>query len=71
MQLAGKWARKGKRKYHSARKIPPSGKRPLHCSEWTSWTVKRRNEFDSDWLIFQEKSGGDSRGQQEKTTVNL
>ena len=36
----------------------------LNCIEWTSWTVKRWNEVDFDWLIFQEKSGGDSRGQQ-------
>ena len=26
--IGGEWASKDKRKYHSARKIPPSGKRP-------------------------------------------
>ena len=36
--------------------------RVLHCHEWTSSTVKRENELDSDWLIFQEKSEGDSQG---------
>ena len=27
-QIGGEWASKDKRKYHSSRKIPPSGKRP-------------------------------------------
>ena len=47
--------------------------RVLHCREWTSWTLKRWNAFDSDWLIFQEKSGGDFRGSasQERAQRNI
>ena len=26
--------------------------RILNKSEWTSWTVKRGNELDSNWLVF-------------------
>ena len=34
----------------------------LHSREWTSWAAKHGNEFDSGWLILQEKFGGDSCG---------